>query len=135
MSAAFSLSVVAPDRKVVETSVTSVTAPGVEGYLGVQAGHIPMIVALKPGLLEYKDANTQQHYVAIDGGFMEISGTQVIVIAEGAAIAGEIDLKQAEAELEEARKALRGESSTMTSDQATDAMDRAMNRIKAARLK
>ncbi len=135
MSAAFSLSVVAPDRKVVETNVTSVTAPGVEGYLGVQAGHIPMIVALKPGLLEYKDANSQQHYVAIDGGFMEISGTQVIVIAEGAAIAGEIDLKQAEAELEEARKALRGESSTMTSDQATDAMDRAMNRIKAARLK
>ncbi len=135
MSAAFSLSVVAPDRKVVETNVTSVTAPGVEGYLGVQAGHIPMIVALKPGLLEYKDANSLQHYVAIDGGFMEISGTQVIVIAEGAAVAGEIDLKQAEAELEEARKALRGESSTMTSDQATDAMDRAMNRIKAARLK
>lgn len=135
MSAAFSLSVVAPDRKVVETSVTSVVAPGSEGYLGVQSGHIPMIVALKPGLLEYKDTNSQQHYVALDGGFMEITGNTVIVIAEGASVAGEIDLKAAEAELEEARKALRGESSSLTSDQAAEAMDRAMNRIKAARLK
>ena len=135
MSAAFSLSVVAPDRKVVETNVTSVTAPGVEGYLGVQAGHIPMIVALKPGLLEYMDADTQHHYVAIDGGFMEISGTQVIVIAEGAEIASEIDIKKAEAELEEARKALRGEGGTMNMEDATEAMERAMNRIKAARIK
>lgn len=132
MSAAFSLSVVAPDRKVVETMVTSVVAPGTEGYLGVMAGHIPMIVSLKPGLLEYK-GDGQEHFVAIDGGFMEISGTSVIVIAEGAVLAKEVDIKAAEAELEEARKALRGESSSMTSEEATAAMDRAMNRIKAAR--
>lgn len=133
MSAAFSLSVVAPDRKVVETQVVSVIAPGTEGYLGVMAGHIPTIVSLRPGMLEYKDAQTQQHFVAIDGGFMEVTGNSVIVIAEGAYLAKEIDLKEAEAELEEARKALRGESSTMSSEQATEAMERALNRIRAAR--
>jgi F-type H+-transporting ATPase subunit epsilon len=57
----------------------------------------------------------------------------VIVIAEGAVLAKEVDIKAAEAELDEARKALRGESSSMTSEEATAAMDRAMNRIKAAR--
>ncbi len=133
MSAAFSLSVVAPDRKVVETDVVSVVAPGTEGYLGVLAGHIPMIVALKPGLLEYKDTNSQDNFVAIDGGFMEIGSNQVIVLAEGAQLATEINIKQAEDELDEARKALRGESSTMSSEEASSAMERALNRIKAAR--
>ncbi len=133
MSAAFSLSVVAPDRKVVETDVVSVVAPGTEGYLGVLAGHIPMIVALKPGLLEYKDTNSQDNFVAIDGGFMEIGSNQVIVLAEGAQLATEINIKQAEDELDEARKALRGESSTMSSEEASLAMERALNRIKAAR--
>lgn len=133
MSAAFSLSVVAPDRKVVETNVVSVVAPGTEGYLGVLAGHIPMIVSLKPGLLEYKDANSQDNFVAIDGGFMEIGSNQVIVLAEGAQLATEINIKQAEEELEEARRALRGESSAMSSEEAAGAMERALNRIKAAR--
>lgn len=132
---AFTLSVVAPDRKVVETEVSSVVAPGSEGYLGVQKGHIPVIVALKPGLLEYKDTNNINHSVVIDGGFMEVSGDHVIVIAEGAAMASEIDIREAEAELEEARKALRGESSSVSSDDAADAMARALTRIKAARNK
>ena len=50
--AEFHLSVVAPDRSVVEESVQSVTLPGVAGYLGVLAGHEPLVVALKPGVLE-----------------------------------------------------------------------------------
>jgi len=135
MASAFQLSIVAPDRKVVETQVSSVTAPGTEGYLGVMAGHIPMIVSLKPGLLEYRDMNSQQHYVAIDGGFMEINATSVIVLAEGANLSGDIDLKAAEAELEEARRALRGEPSSMSTDEATEHMERALARIKAARLR
>lgn len=133
MASQFSLSVVAPDRKVVDEQVVSVTAPGTEGYLGVLAGHIPMIVSLKPGLLEYRTATNQDHFVAIDGGFMEISGNQVIVLAEGAQLATEVDLKQAEAELEEARKALRGESSKLSSEEAAEAMERAITRIRAAR--
>ncbi|MBL8059492.1 MAG: ATP synthase F1 subunit epsilon [Chthonomonas sp.] len=132
---AFTLSVVAPDRKVVETEVSSVIAPGSEGYLGVQKGHVPVIVSLKPGILEFKDTSNINHSVAIDGGFMEVSGEQVIVIAEGAAIASEIDIREAEAELEEARKALRGESSKISSDDATEAMARALTRIKAAKTK
>ncbi|MBN8690321.1 MAG: ATP synthase F1 subunit epsilon [Armatimonadetes bacterium] len=135
MASAFQLSIVAPDRKVVETQVSSVTAPGTEGYLGVMAGHIPMIVSLKPGLLEYRDMNSQEHYVAIDGGFMEINATSVIVLAEGAKLSGDIDLKAAEAELEEARRALRGESSSMSTEEATEHMERALARIKAARLR
>jgi F-type H+-transporting ATPase subunit epsilon len=69
----FQLSVVSPERTVFDDQVTSVIAPGVEGYLGVMAGHEPQIVALKPGLVEYEDKNGQRTFVATMGGFMEIS--------------------------------------------------------------
>lgn len=133
MATDFNLSVVAPDRTVVDSPVSAVTAPGYEGYFGVMAGHEPMLVALRPGILEYRDQKDNRVHVAIGGGFMEVSGSQCIVLADDARIASEIDIKETEARLEMARKALRGEDSSMTQDEATAEIERAMVRIKAAR--
>jgi len=129
----FRLSVVAPDRTVVDDEVQSLIAPGHDGYLGVLRGHIPLIVALKPGLLEYRDLNGERETVAIGGGFMEVDGEHVTVLADQAERSRDIDLKSAEASLDRARRALRGEDSSMTSDEATREMEIALNRIKAAR--
>jgi len=127
------LSVVAPDRAVVEENVTSIIAPGTEGYFGVMAGHVPIIAALKPGLLEYSDASTNRHYVYVGGGFVEVQGEKVTVLADEAQRASEIELSKAEYLLEEARKALRGEDSTVNSQDAVMEVERAVSRIKAAR--
>jgi F-type H+-transporting ATPase subunit epsilon len=116
MANAFTLSIVAPDRSVVETDVTTLVAPGAQGYFGVLHGHLPMVAALKAGLIEYEDMQGQRHTVAVSGGFAEV-----------------IDLARAEHALEEARKALRGESSGTTSREARQELDRAMNRIRAAK--
>ena len=77
------LSVVAPDRSVVNEPIQSVIIPGAEGYFGVLRGHIPLIAALKAGLLEYVDANNQRHFVSISGGFAEISPTKINILADG----------------------------------------------------
>lgn len=129
------LSVVAPDCTVVNEDVKSVIAPGTEGYLGVLPGHVPVIVALQNGVLEYRNTQDQREYVAVSGGFMEISGNKIIVLADDAQHAREIDISQAEHDLEEARKALRGETSGMDRETAVLELGRAMNRIKAARRK
>ena len=60
MAKEFALSIVAPDREVVAENVTSVVAPGSSGYFGVMAGHLPLVAALKPGLLEYLDPQNQR---------------------------------------------------------------------------
>ncbi len=133
MAIQFQLSVVAPDRSVVDEQVTAVVAPGSEGYFGVLAGHIPLIAALKPGLVEFSDANNQRHYVSVSGGFAEVTPTKVTILADAAERAADIDVSRAERALEEARKALRGEASGVTAEQATAELDRAMNRIKAAK--
>ncbi len=134
MAREFNLSVVAPDRTVFDDKVESVVLPGVEGYLGVLAGHEPMIVALRPGILEYKVNGGQRHYVTMSGGFGEVTADKVVVLAENAMRSTEIDVSVAEKSLEEARRALRGEASTMTSDQAVVEIELAQVRLKAARL-
>lgn len=132
--ASFQLSVVAPDRTVFEDTVDSAVLPGVYGYMGIMAGHEPMILALRAGIISMEDTTRQRHHVSVGGGFAEISEGKVIILADDAQFSSEIDVAAAELLLEEARKALRGESSTMNSDQATEELERAMARIKASRL-
>lgn len=134
MSRSFALSVVAPDRTVVEDSAKSLVAPSVEGYVGILAGHVPLIAALQTGLLEYNDDKDQRHFISLSGGFMEVSADSVIVLADTAERSTEIDVSRAERALERARSALRGEDSSLTSQEAAREMDRALNRLKVARM-
>lgn len=134
MPADFTLSVVAPDRSVVDDQVTSVIAPGIEGYFGVMAGHVPLIAALKPGILEYLDSHNQRHYVYTGGGFAEVTPARVTILADEAARAQDIEVHEAERRLEEARKALRGDDAPIDTEQAVLELDRAIERLRAARL-
>lgn len=131
MAREFHLSVVAPDRSVAEENVVSVIAPGQLGYFGVLAGHEAMVIALRPGLMEYTDPTNRHHYVALGGGFAEVSAGRVTILADSAARAEEIDIQREEAALEEARKAIRGGSSEMTTQEAMHAIEHSMARIRA----
>ena len=133
MAREFHLSVVAPDRSVVEENVLAMVAPGTEGYFGVQMGHAPMVAALKPGMVEYLDLTSNRHYIYVGGGFAEVREDRVTVLADEAARASEIDISEAEHRLDEARKALRGEESGVTQENAVLEIERAMSRIRAAR--
>jgi len=135
MAAEFSLAVVAPDREVVSASAVSIVAPGVDGYFGVWAGHVPVVSALKPGILEYIDGSNIRHHVYVGGGFVQVGSDSVTVLADEARYASDLDVSEAEKALEEARKALRGEDSTMTQPEALMELDRATARVKAARMK
>ena len=134
MAAEFQLAVVAPDRSVVEEPVRSVVLPGAEGYFGVLSGHAPVIATLKAGLLEYVDQGDQRHFVAVSGGFAEVTGSKVTVLADAAERAKEIDVARAERALENARHALRGELAGVTTEDATAELERAVNRLRAAKI-
>lgn len=129
----FQLSVVAPDRTVFDDQVSSIVVPGVEGYLGIMSNHEPIIAALDHGVVEAKDDAGAIQHIAITGGFLEASDNKVIILANDARRAAEIDLAETERELDEARKALRGEPSTVPVDLADDVLRRSMSRISAAK--
>ncbi len=135
MAHEFSLTVVAPDKSVVEETVTSVIAPGVEGYFGVLAGHAPLIAALRPGLVEYLDSIGTRHYVYVGGGFAEVGANGVTVLADEAARAKDIDIARAEKDLDDARRTLRGEDGTqLDEEEAVLEVERAVARLKAAKI-
>lgn len=135
MAREFRLSVVSPDRTVYDDMVTSVVAPGIAGYLGIMAGHEPEIVALKPGLVEFSTSLGDRTYVATMGGFLEVSNDKCIILADDAEVSTDIRIEKEEELLERARRALRGEGGDMTSEEATEEIQRAMVRMKAARMK
>lgn len=134
MARELTLSVVAPDREVLNEQVQSVILPGQAGYFGSLAGHEPIISALKPGFLEYRDPNGTRHFVAIDGGFAEVTGDHVSVLSDGAERATEIDIARAEEDLEKARETMRTGDASLN-EAAVAEIERAMNRIKVARMR
>jgi len=109
------LEVVTPEREVVREPVAEVQVPGREGYLGILAGHTPLLTQLGIGALSYRK-NGQTLYVAVAGGFAEVLGGRVLVLADAAQRAEEIDVARAHSDLAEAQKKLAGGSSGASTD-------------------
>ncbi|MDP1761226.1 MAG: ATP synthase F1 subunit epsilon, partial [Deltaproteobacteria bacterium] len=75
------LEVVTPDRLVLSTEAEVVVCPGVEGQFGVLPGHIPFLSALEIGEMYYT-AGGKTEYLAVSGGFAEVTGEKVTIVAE-----------------------------------------------------
>jgi F-type H+-transporting ATPase subunit epsilon len=113
------LEVVTPEREVVRVPATEVQVPGREGYLGILPGHTPLLTELGIGALSYRDGG-QTVYVAIAGGFAEVLGGRVLVLADAAARAEEIDVPRAQTELADAEKKLNSGAAASAGAGTTD---------------
>jgi F-type H+-transporting ATPase subunit epsilon len=99
------LEVVTPDRMVLSTEADVVVCPGVEGQFGVLVNHIPFLSALDIGEMYYRKGG-QTEYLAVSGGFAEVTGSKVTIVAESAERGREIDLDRARRAQERAEKRL-----------------------------
>ena len=68
-----------------------VTVPGTEGYMGVMAGHAPVVTTLRAGMIDMLDDGVDTRFF-IRGGFAEISATKITVLAEEAIPMSELDI-------------------------------------------
>lgn len=101
----FKLTVVSPERLVVSAEVEEAQVPGKNGYLGILPGHAPMMTELDIGELSYRQGD-RTGYLALTWGYCEVLSDQVIVLAERAERAEEVDRERARASMERARKRL-----------------------------
>ena len=83
---------VSPERLLLSEDVDMVTLPGTEGYLGVLAGHAPLITGLRPGVIDVKGGETPDLKLFVRGGFAEIDAKKVVVLAEEAIPMGDFDI-------------------------------------------
>ena len=90
------LEIVTIERKVFDDHVDMVIAPGNEGVMGILPRHTPLITGLSYGELQIKRQGEEDEFFAIGGGFMEVQPDHVIVLADAAEYAEEIDVARAE---------------------------------------
>lgn len=121
-----------PERKVIETEVDEVIAPGIEGEFGVLPGHIPFITTLKIGVLAFRSGSKVER-LALAWGYAEVLPDRVTVLAETAEMANQIDIERALRAKERAEAKLRSLSpEDKEYTQYTAALQRALNRIQVA---
>ena len=99
------LEIVTPERQVFEGDVDSVVCPGVEGELGVLPHHAPLLTTLGVGELRIRHGGDEEFF-AIAGGFLQVRPDKVVVMAETADMASEIDVQRAEEARREAERAI-----------------------------
>lgn len=99
--------IVTPSRRVLSQTVDEVRAPGLEGGFGVRPGHTPFVSVLKAGALELVTGNTVELY-AIGEGFAQVAQDQVLILAEAAERAEDIDLAAARTQASDLQKKLAG---------------------------
>ena len=128
----FDLNVVALDREFYHGPCDALTVPGVDGEMGILAGHEPMVVALTAGEMRFT-ADGQQQTAAVGCGFAEITGDKVVVITDFAMRPEEIDIEHAERAKVRAEERMREKKSQIEFAHSQAELARAMAKLKVAR--
>ena len=126
------LEIVTPERLVYQDEVESVNVPGVEGELGILPHHAPLVSTLGYGELRIRKGGAEESF-AIVGGFVQVRPDKVVVMAETADLASEIDLERAQEARREAERALEtGYTEGADLSAARAALQQALMRIRVA---
>jgi F-type H+-transporting ATPase subunit epsilon len=132
MADTFTLEVVTPTRLIVRETVREAQIPVRGGYIGVLPGHTPLLAEMGIGELSYHVGDRVHSCTAI-GGFVEALGDRVIVLADRAERAEEIDVPRAQAALDRAQKRLATPNDPNVDwKRAQEALERAQIRLQVA---
>ena len=102
---ALTLEIVTPEAKLYSDTIDSVVIPTVEGEIGILPGHIPLLTQVAHGELRVAKG-TETQFLAVSGGFAEIEGDTVRVLAENAITEEKIDEAAVEAAMKRAEQEL-----------------------------
>ena len=126
------LEFVTPERAIAHDDVDEVELPGEEGYFGVLPGHAPLLAALTAGEMWYRKG-AERTFAFIAGGFAEVVGDRVSILAPVAERAEDIDVARAEAAKRRAEERLARPTADMDFERARIALLRAIARLEISR--
>jgi F-type H+-transporting ATPase subunit epsilon len=125
------LEIVTVERLVFSDEVDLILAPGLEGQLGILPNHAPLITTLAAGELLARKTG-EEYSLVISGGFLEVGAEKVIVLADTAERADEIDIARAESAKKRAEERLAEDGEGVDHARAEAALRRALARIEVA---
>lgn len=98
---------VTPERILFQDDAVSVTAMTMDGQVTILPGHIGLISVLKPGEIVLRKSETDETPIVVSGGFMEVTKTQVTILADTAEHVHELDLDRAKKAVELAQSLMK----------------------------
>jgi len=131
MAKKFKTEIVTPEKVVFSEEIESLVIPAERGYLGVLAGHAPLLCTLQPGEIRIKGDKGEQHF-STSGGFMEVTPGKAVLLTESAEEVSTIDVKRAEEGKKRAEERLTATAKDVDKERAKAALERAQNRLRIA---
>lgn len=97
--------IITPERIVYTNEVEMVVAPTIDGEIGILPLHAPLVSALRPGEVRVKwDNEKEVEWFAVAGGYIQVHEDKVIILADHAVVASQIDIERARQALEHAKE-------------------------------
>ena len=127
------LEIVTVERLAYSDEVNSVVAPGIEGELGILPHHAPLLTVLQPGELRIIKEGHADEYLVMSGGFMEVMNNKVVILADAAERAEDIDEERAQEAVRRAQERINDRPQDLDLERTVASMRRAQLRIKVAR--
>ncbi len=125
--------VVTPERIVLKQQILQVTVPTEDGEITVLPEHIPLMSILKPGVIEMKLEDGELEVMSVSGGFIEVMRDKIVILADTAERADELDeaiIEEARARAEERKKELENVDEVQFANIAVQ-LEKEMARLKA----
>lgn len=132
--AKLNVELVTPEGTVLSTEADFVKAPGLAGELGVLPRHIPLMTPLRAGEVLVRNED-DEHFIFVAGGFLQVLPDKVVILADVAERAEDIDEERAEEARKRAQQLLEQPGVEADSAEAVAALERAMFRLRVAELR
>lgn len=126
------LDIVTAERLVSSDQVDVLVAPGGAGELAVLPQHAPLLTTLRPGEIRVIN-DDEESYIAVSGGFLEVIGNKVTVLADTAERADEIDVERSEEALRLAQERIAASPSEVDLERAMGSIRKSQARLRVAR--
>jgi F-type H+-transporting ATPase subunit epsilon len=122
MADKISFDLVSPERLLLSDEADMVTVPATEGYMGVMAGHAPVVTTLRAGMIDVLKNGVDTKFF-IRGGFAEISAAKITVLAEDAVPMTEMDLAVLDQRIRDAEENVIAAKSDTEKQRASETLD------------
>ena len=126
------LEITTAERQVYGEEVDMLIAPGIDGQLGILPKHAPLMTMLQPGELTIRKGGSDS-YFTVTGGFMEVLGDRVIILADACEHSEEINEERAQEAMRRAQERIANRPGDMQMQRALASLRRAQVRLETAR--
>lgn len=100
--------IVTPEKVLLKEEISQVSVPTKMGEITILPNHIPLVASLAPGVMELTKINGEKEIISISGGFIEVLKDKIVILADTAERAEEIDLARVEAAKQKAEEVIKG---------------------------